>query len=541
VEKHFRWLVTILCCGYLTIQIRYITGLPLVMDEFNHAAIVSRLLEEVPYRDYAPYKTVLGLYLLLPPVLAFESVWAAMLAAKLEIACLTTFVLWAVALRLRHCLAPTAILASLLLLCTQSTFLERASELRVDMLAALMGLVSLAAFLERRSLVAGATAAGAVLMTQKGAYFVLSLAGASLFQLVHCRSRRHVREILATAAAGTGVVLSYVAFWCVVGDPSNVWHGMVVGPKSIAFDPLYRSLDTFWTQTLLRNPIFYGIGVAGLLLFIPRWQSREDAVSVRLWTYSLILLVLCAWHKQPWPYFFVLLIPTAWVLGAAVLDTRSRGPRWWTTALGILVIGGACLSLAQRMPVVLQRSSADQRAIISAASTFLQAGETYLDGSQLVWRRPHVAQLVWLDMPRLAELRRVPDPALKELQTDPPRLVIDNYRIRNLPPSLLEELHRSFLPVGGNLLTYAPPLPPGESLQHFAYGGLYLVRAPGGGRISLDGRPWLGHGDTIRLTPDMHRLDVVGDARLLSWSDEPAFLEQTRRPSVILFDRVYDY
>jgi hypothetical protein len=541
VEKHFRWLVTILCCGYLAIQIRYITALPLVMDEFNHAAIVSRLLEEVPYRDYAPYKTVLGLYLLLPPVLAFESVWAAMLAAKLEIACLTTFVLWAVAQRLRRCLAPTAILASLLLLCTQSTFLERASELRVDMLAALMGLISLTAFLERRSLLAGATAAGAVLMTQKGAYFVLSLAGASLFQLVYCRSRQHVREILATAAAGTGVVLSYVAFWCVVGDPSNVWQGMVVGPKSIAFDPLYRSLDTFWMQTLLRNPVFYGVGWAGLVLLIPRWNNRDDTVGGRLWAYSLILVVLCAWHKQPWPYFFVLLIPTAWVVSAVVLDERLRGPRWWTAALGVFVAGGACVSLAQRMPVVLQRSSTDQRAIISAASAFLQPGETYLDGSQLVWRRPHITQLVWLDMPRLAELRRAPDAALREIQTDPPRLLIDNYRLRNLPPKLLDELHGSFLPVGGNLFTYAPPLPVGASSQHFAYGGLYLVRAPGGGRVSLDGRPWLGHGDTIRLDSGMHRMDLVGDARLVSWSDEPAFLEQTRRPSVALFDRVYDY
>jgi hypothetical protein len=541
VEKHFRWLVTILCGGYLAIQLRYVVGLPFVMDEFNHAALIFRLTEEVPYRDIAPYKTVLGLYLLLPGVLAFETVWTAMLAVKLEIACLTTLVLWVVALRLRRHFSPAAILGSLVLLYSQSTFLERASELRVDMLAALMGLISLTSFLERRSLLAGAAAMGAILITQKGVYFAFALAGASLFQALYCRARQQVMEMLCAGAAATGVLSCYVAFWCVVGDPSNVWQGMVVGPRSIAFSPLYRSLGQYWTQTLVRNPLFYGIGVAGVLLLIPRWRGRDDTVHGRLWAYSLVLLALCVWHKQPWPYFFVILIPTAWVLSAAALDQRLRGPRWWTTGLAMIIVGCAGVSMAERIPVVLRRSSADQRAVVEAASAFLRPGDIYLDGSQLVWRRTHVTQLVWLDMPRLAYLRREPDAALKEIQTTPPRLFIDNYRIRNLPPSILGELDRAFLPVGGNLFSYAPPMPDGGSLIHVAYGGLYLVRAPGGGRVSVDAGPWLSHGDRTRLTVGTHHSDVVGDARLISWSDEPAFEKQTARPSVPLFDNVYDY
>jgi hypothetical protein len=246
-----------------------------------------------------------------------------MLAAKVQIAAITSVILAGVSLRLRRHFTAPAILGALLLLCSQSTFLERASELRVDMLSALFGLISLLAFLERRAVLAGVAAAGAVLMTQKGAYFVLSLGGATAFLLLRWRRWTLLAEAARMGLAAVGAFAAYVCFWCVVGSPKVVWQSMFEGPRRIAFEPLY-DLSHFWTQTLERNPIFYALGAAGWLMLCPARRGSTDTASERLWAYSLVHVALCIWHKQPWPYFFVMLIPTIWVLGAAALDRLTR-------------------------------------------------------------------------------------------------------------------------------------------------------------------------------------------------------------------------
>ena len=45
---------------YFAIQVVYISRLPLVMDEFDGANEAYQLLDLTPYKDYRPYKTVLG-------------------------------------------------------------------------------------------------------------------------------------------------------------------------------------------------------------------------------------------------------------------------------------------------------------------------------------------------------------------------------------------------------------------------------------------------------------------------------------------------
>jgi hypothetical protein len=540
VAKYFPWLVWALTAGFLLLQLRYIWGLPLIMDEFANAGHIYRVGQGVPYRDYIPYKTVVGYYLLLPAIVALNSSWMAMLAAKAEIACLTALVLAGGALRLRRHFAPPAILGALLLLYTQSTFLERASELRVDMLSALLGLVSLLSYLERRPVLAGVAAGCAILMTQKGVYFALSLGGSAAFLLLRWRSREVLMETLRIGGAAAGVVTAYIVFWCLVGGFANVWRSMFEGPQRIAFADIY-SLGRFWAQTLERNPVFYALGSASLLLLIPFRREQRDTVTERLWSYSLIHVALCIWHKQPWPYFFVMLIPTAWVSCVALLDHELAVARWWSLALGALVAVGAFASAIARVPVALGRSSVEQRHVVEAAEAFLLPGEQYLAGSELIWRHAHMPLLSWLDMVQLADIQQAPERSLEQLRNEPPRLVIDNYRIGHLPQAFQKEFQASFHAVGGNLLTYAPQLGHGVAETRFAYGGLYRVMGAPECRVSIDGGPWLAPGDQVALDVGPHQTNSTNDARLVSWSDEPYFVQQTARPDVNLFDHVYTY
>jgi hypothetical protein len=312
-----------------------------------------------------------------------------------------------------------------------------------------------------------------------------------------------------------------------------------VGPRRIAFEPLYASLSTFWFQTLERNPIFYALGLAAVVLLAPRRRAAGDTPTQRLWAYALALTALCLWHKQPWPYFFVILIPTVWVLGAAVLDRCAGLARWWSMALGAMVVIAALASLATRVPVVLSRSSAAQRRVVDGATAYLGAGDTYLAGTELFWRNRHMDVLSWLDQPRLAAVARDPEPALAELRAHPPRLLVDNYRLDRLPQVVRDALQVSYAAVGGNLIVYAPQLPEVLAAVSFAYGGLY--RVIGAGRVRVDSGRWIRSGETTSLSAGPHLVEASGGARLASWCDAAVFVEQTERPLTRLFDQVYTY
>src|SRR6266851_173934 len=89
--------LTLLLLSYLGIESVYILRFPLVMDEFATAACVYRTIDQlVPYRDYVPYKTVLGYYLQLPIFLLPFRTWTELLLAKFEMAFVTAAaLLWA--------------------------------------------------------------------------------------------------------------------------------------------------------------------------------------------------------------------------------------------------------------------------------------------------------------------------------------------------------------------------------------------------------------------------------------------------------------
>ncbi len=86
ITRHFRWVVLSLCLVHLGVQVVYILRLPLVMDEFAGARAVYRLTEDVPYRDFRPYKTVLGYLLQLPTLLAARDPWTGLMWTKIAMA-----------------------------------------------------------------------------------------------------------------------------------------------------------------------------------------------------------------------------------------------------------------------------------------------------------------------------------------------------------------------------------------------------------------------------------------------------------------------
>lgn len=547
------WLIGVAAL-YLGLSAVYVSRLPLVMDEFQGARAVWRLTSEVPYRDFLPYKTVLGYYLQLPALMAVEDPWTALLVVKAWMALLAAGVLGTGAVLLARELRPGAVVAALGGALVMSDFLERSPDLRVDLPTALVAFLSFLALLRRRPGLAGVLAGLAFTVSQKAVYGLLAGAVAILAgELVERRYGlgRGMARYLGGAAATVG---AYLVFWAAVaGSFSRVFRAVFLSHVDIALGELYPGIwSLFWGQTLGRNPLYWALAAVAVVVVAARaWRQGADrGRHATIASYGAAMLGLGAWHRQPWPYFFVLLVPTVFLLHATLLHLLAeqwKGEsrrRLRMLACVVLALFGLVWPLL-RIPVNLGRDSRQQAETVRMGHWLLPQGAPYLAGVDIIWRRHQSpAELAWLDQVRLRVIRKKTSdqlaPLIADLASQPPRIVIVNSRLEALPRPVLRALAEQYRILGGNILGYAPLVePPGRTVV-IPFPGRFRVEAELGGVIMVDGLPIhsgeykdLGKGEVVVKTD--------GRARLL-WS--PERLDRVagdRREPADLFPNVYSY
>lgn len=549
--SRFRAAIAVACLAYLAIEAGYVFRVPLAMDEFQGAFTVHHLGEGLPYRDFQPYKPVLGYYAQLPFLMGASGVWSGLVQVKLGMAALTAITLAFVALRLGRRFDPIAVLLALALLVCMSTFLERSASLRVDMMTGLCGLLSLLFLLEARFARAGLLAGLAFLVSQKGIYFFMAGVGAiGLHAVLARRSRETLLRVLRFVTPAVGVWLVYFTFWSVLSSVDAVWTATVGAHREVALARTY-SIHHYWVQTAVRNPYFWGVALLAIgALSARRSSAPEGDRDWHLWIYGAVLLGLGFWHRQPWPYFFVMLIPTAFVLSVAFFDlevsrARSEGRGLGRTLLAIYLAIGVLYPLT-RVPLALSRDNGFQRNTVELANALLGEHDRYLAGVNLLYTgRQTPRELSWLDGRRLARLGRLGPEEIAALEarlgSDPPRLVIDNYRLRRLPAPLRGVLATRYVPLWGNISVYAPAVAPEKDRFGVRFPGEYRLETRAGARVEVDGAP-VSPGAILRLAAGDHTNRSEAPFRLVPRIELPASLrEPGYRESRPLFPEVYGF
>ena len=531
-----------LSLAYLAIQLAYISRLPLVMDEFDGAQEAWQLLSVTPYKDFRPYKTVLGYYLELPPLLVTSDVWTGLMLTKAWIAVINTAAIFAATVTLASLFTPLAALTGQVLLISVTTFLERSSEIRVDMLTAWAGLASFLLLLNRRWLLAGVMAGVSFLISQKGVYYALAAnTAAGAFWLFESRDRRTFRDLIVMNAGSAAVIAVYILLWGIASSPSTVFNATFLSHGDIVLSNMY-DLEEHWARTLGRNPLFYWGALAGIVaLIVLRWRGQVGASHAMVAVYAGVVFALCRWHKQPWPYFFVILIPTLMVVHVAVVEYLARYQRWRPIAAAVILLLGVAFPLWY-MPGILERDNGYQQHVIRLASSMLAEGETYLAGNDLIYNRhqSHPA-LRRLGAPRLQALQQWSPEQLQkviaELEEARPKFVIDEYRMRGLPEPLRAYLATRFKSLWSSVHGYAPLVDPGQADFDVWFDGDYTVE----GDAVIDGRA-VSTGTTIALTRGKHRHESAVPVRLqfkpAGFAAHADPIRKSRRP---MFARAYDY
>jgi hypothetical protein len=501
LTRRFHLVVFTIVAVYCALQCLYIAHLPLVMDEFDGAYEAYHLRHAVPYRDFTPYKTVLGYDVELLGTFAARSVWPRILAIKTEIVLINCAVLFAAALTLSRMVSRSAVAAALALLVLCSTFLERSSELRVDMLTAWAGLWSLLALLRRRPAWAGALAGVSFLVSQKGAFYIV--AGAVALGIEWLLERKNVtrfKAIVTYCAAAIGAIAAYIVIWGVATSFGPVLRATFVGGAQAAMVGSYDIRSLYWEQIIGRDPAYFALVAVAFVVTAIRGNLLACL-------YTGVVLVQAALYSQPWPYFFVIIFPTLFVLQAFFFDRVE-----WRTPVAIAVIALALIYPLRRIGVVMSRHNDYQGYTVDLASALLGPHDTYLAGTDIVHDHEQwPPELSRLGMPVLIDLGKRPpgfvQGVVERIDQRPPKLLVGNYRLDGLPKPIRRYLHAHYARISGSVFLYAPEVSSGNA--RIVFGGLYRTSAA----VAVDGIPHVA-GDQFELAPGIHRIESETRVRL---------------------------
>ncbi|RDI46895.1 hypothetical protein [Aquicella lusitana] len=304
---------------YIGFEFFYISHAGLLRDEFWFGHHVYQYVHHLPYRDFLPYKPVLGYYLLSIPLYFSTSAFAPLYYIKYEIALINVFFILITTRWLMRFFQPQAVFLTLIILCASQFFMIHSAQLRVDMLSSWLGLISLLLILSNRTIMAGVMMAIAFLVSQKALWFFAATNAAFiLYWISASRYRETCWRMVKFNLAIILPVLAYVLGWAHYSSLSSVL-------QSVFYEGYTQSKITWYRQIYYECwQVILSSGSLFILLWPLTWLSlcvRTDDETIykrRLFIafYSTVMMILILSYQQAFPYNMVFCIPVFFVLYA---------------------------------------------------------------------------------------------------------------------------------------------------------------------------------------------------------------------------------
>ncbi|WP_231759824.1 hypothetical protein [Microbulbifer elongatus] len=335
---------------YFALQVLFAPHLPLVMDEFQGASAIYQSVSSIPYLNFVPYKPVLGYWFQSIFAGSYESASQYIVDLKFGVrlvnACCLGILCWLL-LRMEDVFASWSVVYSLVVVTLVSTFIERSAELRVDMLTVWVGMFSSILFVKQRYLFAGTLIGLGFLVSQKIYFFGVAWAGAlSLYWVLKDRTYSLLKYGSFSVIGCAIVILLYIlVFGVISGSFERVVDALFFTHADIAFGDLYGDLSRFWYQSIERNLLFYCFVFFSLGSAILNLNRLSDE-HWKLVVFSLIYVLLCLSHKQPWPYFVPFLLMSALFMFPVASEI-------WKGSPGFVFFSVSSLSIRVVLPTIV--------------------------------------------------------------------------------------------------------------------------------------------------------------------------------------------
>jgi len=320
-KQYFILGTLLLCLGYLGFELFFTSFTTIGVDEFWFAHWIHRYKDGIPYRDFPPYKTVLGYYLLLIPMI-ISHIFSKVLLGPLfyiknSIAILNTLLFFISALWLKKYFPKPAVLSGLALLISAEFVLTFSTNIRVDFLAYWFCLFSALLLLEKRFILAGLIIGLGFLTSQKALWYIMASNSAlGLCWLLFNRDWKNFRSILQFNFAFLFCVIIYIVFWSSFANLKTVLNNMFYEAYIMYQVDWYASArKLFWTISITQNPAPFLLWPLALIsLFIIPQQDKLHKLRVFCVTYGSVIMLCLIPYKQIFPYYMLTAIPALLLL-----------------------------------------------------------------------------------------------------------------------------------------------------------------------------------------------------------------------------------
>lgn len=351
-SKKTALLIFLICFTYLSFQLWYLPYSAYGADEFWFAHHIYQYIHQLPYREFLPYKTVLGYYLLTPPFLISHDVITPLLYVRDELAIINTFFMCVVIIWAGRFFDYKAILLTLILLLANHAFLIYSVDIRVDMLTSWMGLISLLLVLSNRPVLSGIALGISFLISQKALWFWAAIDVALLFQwIIYFRNNRFL--LLINLAAILTVAI-YIFFWSSISSWNTVLNSVFyegfTQSKITWYSKIYYSC---WKTILSNGPLLiflWPLSTLGILI-------SSSSQRFFIFTFTTCVTIFIISYQQAFPYQMVYLFPGFFLLFSDFLTLLGKllsNPSgyvinkrlfFWIVSLTMIAIVGVIIAL----------------------------------------------------------------------------------------------------------------------------------------------------------------------------------------------------
>lgn len=328
--------VLALVLSYFIIQLCLIPHIALVRDELWFAHHIYQYTHHLPYRDFLPYKTVLGYYLLSIPMFFSHDVIAPLLYMKVEVAAINALLMLGIAYWARRFFNMKAILLTLLIIVFSQQFLLLSSAIRTDLLSSWLGLLSILLILSNRYSWAGLLLAAAFLFSQKALWlFIATDAALVSYWFFSSRNWKTILAAIKFNMVFIAIISIYLAFWSYQANVATVFSSVFYEAYSQSKLNWYESFYYLcWQGIILNGPLFFLLWPLTLIrLFVTYAEDKVSHQRVLIAVYAGVSLFLFAIYKQPFMYNTVFCLPAFFIIYSDFfswlfyrLDERSNVP-----------------------------------------------------------------------------------------------------------------------------------------------------------------------------------------------------------------------
>lgn len=321
--RTFGGLILLLCLAYFLFELGYISYAKFSLDDFWLSYHTYQYKLALPYRDFSPYKTVLGYYFYLPPLILFDGVISPIIYTKLWIVLINVFFLAVAAKWLKIFFSPRAVITTLMLIISMQIFLCFSVDVRVDLLAYWFCLFSILFLFEEKYVWAGLSIGLGFIICQKAIwYFIATNCGLFCQWFVEKRNWKTVKEIFLFNYYALLIVGTYIVFWSFLADLKTVLHSVFYEPYIISTVTWYDAYSYYlWRIVIDNNPALVLLWpIAYLGLFIMPIKNR-----LFILVYSTVILFFIIHCRHPFAYYFLSAIPILFIVYSAFFTEIYKG------------------------------------------------------------------------------------------------------------------------------------------------------------------------------------------------------------------------